>query len=300
MTVRNKTQRKALVTGATGFVGFHLTDRLLRAQSQVHVVVRPSSNLERLGNRIRRLTVHVHDGTTEGLSAILKRTRPDTVFHLASLYKPLHQPEDVEPLVTSNILFGIQLVEAMTAHNVHRLVNTGTSWQHYENGDFTPVNLYAASKQAFEMFLRYYIEATPLRVITLKLFDTYGPNDPRPKLLNLLKNIPPDAEPLQMSAGEQFLDMVHVDDVVEAFVTAQERLMSGSVDGMENYAVRTGEHIRLKDLFALFEKVTGKKIPVEWGKRPYRPREVFKPWSTGTSLPGWRPKVSLEDGLKTL
>ena len=60
------------------------------------------------------------------------------------------------------------------------LVNTGTSWQHYENKDYSPVNLYAATKQSFEAILQYYVEVASLKAITLKLFETYGLDDPRP------------------------------------------------------------------------------------------------------------------------
>ena len=69
--------------------------------------------------------------------------------------------------MSSNITFGTQLVEAMVANGCYQFVNTGTSWQHYENDEYNPVNLYAATKQAFEDILRYYVETSALRVITL-------------------------------------------------------------------------------------------------------------------------------------
>ena len=68
----------------------------------------------------------------------------------------------------------------------YRMVNTGTSWQHYENSDHRPSNLYAATKQAFEEILNFYATAYPLRVCSLHLSDTYGPNDIRPKLFGFL------------------------------------------------------------------------------------------------------------------
>ena len=177
----------------------------------------------------------------------------------------------------------------MTLEGANYLVNTGTSWQHFENQSYSPVNLYAATKQAFEVLLEYYVEARELRVITLKLFDTYGPNDPRPKLLNLLKGLVNHDQRLAMTAGEQKIDMVHVEDVVRAFTIASDRLMQGKVLGMESYAVSSGRHLHLRELVNMVETKLVYKLPIDWGAKPYRKREVMTPWR-GKQLPGWFPE----------
>ncbi len=231
---------------------------------------------------------------------ILNETKPKIVFHLASLFLSEHQSKDIEPLINSNILFGTQLVEAMVKNEVFKIVNTGTSWQHYNNEDYNPVCLYAATKQAFEDILKFYVEATPLRVITLKLFDTYGPNDPRPKLFNLLKKALRDQTPLSMSPGEQLIDIVYIDDVIDAFIIAAQRLLNDMVKKNEEYAVSSGNPLQLKDIVEFYEKTIGKKLPIEWGTRPYRSREVMKPWNRFKTLPNWKPKIGLEEGISRL
>jgi nucleoside-diphosphate-sugar epimerase len=133
------------------------------------------------------ITVHEFDGASSTMDEIVKRSNPDVVFHLASLFLSQHRPENVEPLIQSNLLFSTQLVEAMVNNGCKLLVNTGTSWQHFEDAHYSPVNLYAATKQAFEVILDYYVEAKGLALISLALFDTYGPGDPRPKLFSLLR-----------------------------------------------------------------------------------------------------------------
>jgi nucleoside-diphosphate-sugar epimerase len=229
--------------------------------------------------------------------AIVASARPDIVFHLASLFLSEHTADQLESLITSNVLFGTQLVEAMMANGVPLLVNTGTSWEHYCNSAYSPVNLYAASKHAFESILQYYVEAKGLQAITLKLFDTYGPDDPRPKLFTLLRRIADEQKTLGMSPGEQMIDLMHVDDVVEAFVLSADRLLCSAVEGHERYAVSSGAPIRLRDLVELFGRVIGRPLPIEWGGRPYREREVMVPWNTGVSVPGWLPTVGLEEGI---
>jgi nucleoside-diphosphate-sugar epimerase len=172
------TRKTALITGATGFVGAHLAQRLFTEGWDVHAIVRHNSDISPKWMKQPTLTVHEHDGSTRGMTAIVADAKPSVVFHLASLYLVQHQSSDLEPLVSSNILFGTQLLEAMVESKAYALVNTGTSWQHYENKPYNPVNLYAATKQAFLDIVQFYVEATPMKAITLKLFDTYGPGDP--------------------------------------------------------------------------------------------------------------------------
>ena len=293
--------RRAVVTGGTGFVGSRLCKALLAAGWEVHVVAEPAAPLDQLGADAGALkSVLRHDGTTESLVAWVAGVRPDVVFHLASLFIAEHQASQVTALVQSNVLFGAQLAEAMASCGATRLVNTGTSWQHHGDAPYDPVCLYAATKQAFEDVLEYWVRARALRVVTLKLFDTYGPGDPRPKLFKLLRDVAARREPLAMSAGEQLIDLVHVDDVVAAFTMAADRLLGGRVEGHERYAVSSGSPLQLKELVALYGKVMGKELPIRWGERPYREREVMVPWRTGAALPGWRAKVRLEDGMRGL
>ena len=105
---------------------------------------------------------------------------------------------------------------------------------------------------------------------------------------------------LAMSPGEQMIDLVHIDDVVEAFSMSAQRLMNDVVEGHEHYAVSSGQPIRLRDLVELFGRITGRELPIAWGGRPYRDREVMLPWNTGTPVPGWLPQVGLEEGIRRM
>ena len=296
-----KTDNKtALVTGATGFVGSHLIRRLIKEGWETHIITRPSSNLTQLEYVRSKIIVHQHDGTTNSMINIVKEVEPNIVFHLASLFLAQHTPEDIERLVQSNILFGVQLAEAMTSQGVTKLINTGTSWQHYENENYNPVCLYAATKQAFEDILKFYVEASELKVITLKLFDTYGPDDPRPKLFTLLRKVADEQTELAMSPGEQLIDLVYIDDVIEGYILAARRLMDNSVSNMEKYAISSGNPVSLKELVAIYGQLIGKSLPIKWGGRPYRTREVMAPWDKGTRLPGWKAKIGLFEGIRRM
>ena len=287
----------ALVTGGTGFVGTNLVRRLMNDGWETHVLARPNSDLSMLADVTAAIQVHIHDGSTERLIAIMQQASPQIVFHLASLFRAHHTPQDIEPLIHSNLLFSTQLIEAMSVSGVRHLVNTGTSWQHYENKDYSPVCLYAATKQAFETMLTFYTEVSNLSVITLKLFDTYGPNDTRAKLFTLLRKAARTQEPLLMSPGEQLIDLVYIEDVLDAYLLAAERLLQMQVNRHEIYAVTSGKPIKLRDLVEIYGRIVRQPLTVEWGARAYREREVMLPWNKGEIIPGWEPKITLAVGI---
>lgn len=286
----------ALITGATGFVGSHLARRLVRDGWQVHILSREGSLLPNTPE-FALVINHVLDGSTEGMVTCVAQAKPDVIFHLASLALSSNMPKDVEPLIRSNVLYGSQLLEAMKVSGISRIINTGSFWQHYNNEDYNPVCLYAATKQAFEAILEFYVQACGVNAVTLELFDTYGPDDPRPKLFHFLNKAAKNGEPLDMSNGEQLIDLVHIDDVVEAYVIAAQRLRDGEASQHERYAVSSGHPLPLKELVQLYAEVTCQNVVVNWGARPYRDREVMAPWNQGDSLPGWIPVVSLKDGI---
>lgn len=292
--------RCALVTGATGFVGSHLVRTLVREGWAVHILTRPASDLTALGPERTSVKVHRHDGSMQALTIAVDEAKPDLVFHLASLFISEHKPDDVGPLISANVLFSTQLLEAMALTQVRCLINTATAWQHYQDAPYSPVCLYAAAKQAFGAILQYYVEAHEFRVITLKLFDTYGPEDRRPKLFSLLERAVHTTEPLAMSAGEQHLDLVYIDDVVAAYLHAAKRLLHASYDGHETYAVSSDAPIALRDVIALYESVKKTRLNIAWGAKPYRKREPMHPWSGGIALPGWKSRVSLSEGIARL
>lgn len=286
---------RLLLTGATGFIGSQLAHRLVVEHHAVTVLVRPDSNLEVLLPIQSRIQVHIYDGTYTSLLCALEAAKPDLVCHVASLFLAQHKAEDVGRLITSNLHFPTQLLEAMHQLGIKDFINTGTSWQHFLNQTYNPVNLYAATKQAFESLLTYYIEAAGFNVVTLKLFDTYGPGDTRPKLFSLLRNAARMATTLRMSPGEQILDLVYIDDVLDAFLLAIMRLQE--VRKSEVFAISNPQRLSLKELVRVYTETVGYSLSVDWGGLPYRVREVLVPWTDHVRVPGWQPKMDLRAGI---
>ncbi|MBR4903729.1 MAG: NAD-dependent epimerase/dehydratase family protein, partial [Selenomonadaceae bacterium] len=145
---------KILMTGITGFIGHHLGERLVNDGHEVHAIVRPTSKIDELSDNLRRnVKFHVCDKDNTVLDIVTDlcadNSRPDLVYHLATNYLNAHKFEDIQGLIQSNITFGTELLEALVTNGVYNFVNVGTFAQHYEDADYSPVNLYAATKESF-------------------------------------------------------------------------------------------------------------------------------------------------------
>ena len=291
---------KVLITGGSGFIGSHLAKYLVKDNQSVEIIVRPTSNIEIFQEIRKKIIIYKHDGTSENMMSILKESKPDIVCHLASISIYDHNIETIDSLIKSNILFGSQLIECMVKNNIYRLIITGTFWQHYENKNNNPTCLYAATKQAFENIIKFYTETTDLNVITLKLFDTYGPNDPRNKLFNFLKESINKNQTINMTPGDQLIDIVYISDIIDAYIVSIERLLSDNNQKHEKFAISSNNPIPLKSLIEKYLQITNKKADIIWGRKEYRKREVMVPWNTGKPLPDWSPKVSIEEGIKKI
>lgn len=293
-------QKTAIITGATGYIGSQLTKDLISKGWNIHIICRTESNLVQVQDIVDALTIHFHDGTTEQMKVIFEKARPNVVFHLASLTLTEHKLNDIEPLIKSNILFGNQVVEAMVQTGCYQLINTSTYWQNYEGKQYSPVCLYAATKQAFETILQFYLETSPLSLITLTLSDTYGPNDPRQKLIPLMLKASKNNNVLLLSPGFQYIDLVYIDDIINAYNIAALRFDEIPDLKNEKYTVSSEKPLQIRELVKIFEDEININLQIKWGGKPYRSREVMFPRIYGEILPGWRARINLKEGIKNI
>jgi nucleoside-diphosphate-sugar epimerase len=280
---------KALVTGATGFIGRHLVRRLVADGWAVDALVR------RDGARLPAgVTVHRVPPAIDDLLTLVGDLAPSTCFHLATEFRGVHTPADIAPMVDANVGFGTALAEAVSRAGDCTFVNTGTVWQHYDARPYSPVSLYAATKQAFTDVLAFYREVEALPVVTLEMTDTYGPDDPRVKLVAVLFRSAREGTPLELTDGHQLIDLLHVHDAVAAL------LATAAGEPGATYGASSGDAITLRELVDRFQSATGLTVDARWGVRPARPREMLRPWMVSGPPPGWAPRIPLEQGLRDL
>lgn len=291
--------RRALLTGATGFVGRHLSRRLLADGWEVAALVRDP----RSPRIVPGIGAHVVPDEHGALVDLVAAVDPEVCIHLATYFVGDHRTADVRPLVDANLTFGTRLADALVGVGGIPLVNTGTAWQHVGGAPYAPMSLYAATKQAFADILRFHATRRHLEVVTLTLTDTYGPGDDRPKLVPALLAAGLTGGPLDLSTGDQLIDLVHVDDVVAAFARVVDLLRGGpavSPSGDTRWAVSSGRPVTIRDLVDRFSAATGLAVDARWGVRPPRDVEMREPWAIGDAPPGWTPTTDLDRGLAAL
>lgn len=292
-----------LVTGGTGFIGSHLVKALAQKEdNQISVIKRSGSDFQFDEDTTKHIKIHELSEDCDNLNDIIQNSKPDIVVHLASLFLSNHKPDDVRPLMQSNVTFPSLLLESMAKNGVTKFLNTGTNWEYFgESTEYDPVNLYAATKKAFEDILQYYVNVQGFSAITIKFFDTYGPNDQRPKLFSILRKNIEDHKVLDFSPGEQTLDLLYVDDVVDAYIKAIEYLKERVSGTYDSFTIGSGKSVKLKEIVSVYEKVYDKKVNIRWGGRPYREREVMSAQADiqeAKDTLEWSPRISLEEGLQ--
>ena len=272
---------KILVSGATGFVGKHLVKKLIDEGHSVETIVRPCPKID-------------------VLISFMQKEKFDGVIHLASLYVAQHKSEDIENLIDSNILLGTKLLEASVKSQTPWFINTSSAGaQHFENKEYSPINLYGATKQAFEDIGAYYGEVFGLDFATIELFETFGPNDTRPKILNLLIKTSKTGESLSLSPAKKILDMSYIDNVIDGYLRMMDLLSKDKNKKLngKKFAI-SGEKKNLKELVRVLEKISKTKLNVNLSDEKYNPLDVMIPWKKGKKIPGWKPRISLEEGIK--
>jgi nucleoside-diphosphate-sugar epimerase len=262
---------RIFVTGATGFIGTHLVGSLLRNGHDVAIIKRKDSGLKGLEpfhDKIHIFVSEIYDDIYFGIKEFI----PDAVIHLAALYYNQHKPEHIVELINSNIVFGTYILEAMIANGVSKFLNVGTRWQHLKNKRYNPANLYSATKEAFKDILIYY-GTKDIKHKTIELGDTYGSGDTRKKIMEMLVNACQKKEKLDLTPGEQILDLTAVDDI-SAFIVKN----IGSPIFFDNTTVSiSGAVIKLHDLGAMVEQEFKTEKIFNWGGKSYRKNEVMEP-----------------------
>lgn len=290
---------RVIVTGASGFVGSHVVQALLAGRHPVAAIVRPTARaalFARAFPKVPLLTVAA-DGSTPADQ--IARFKPDALVHLATFADPAAVGSSARAAAQTNVQFAIDVLEKAISAGARLVVNTGTQSQH-RTGEprYAPTDYYAASKEAFEAFLVAYRFRARISAVTLRLSDTYGPGDPRRRILHLLLDAQASGAPVPLSPGEQKIDLVHVSDVARAFLMALGALARGTpLD--DAYGVKTGRLLSLRDVAALVEAIGGRPIDARWGARDYPPGVIMSSF-TPPPLPGWRPRISLETGIAQL
>jgi nucleoside-diphosphate-sugar epimerase len=286
---------RAIVTGVTGHLGLEIARQLGTAGIEVHGLTRRH---QPPGMRDIPCPLHWVDGELTSLMETFGAVRPDVLIHLVSCYRREHKEADLGPMIEANILLGVQLLEAATRAGCSRVITAGTYFQHYDADHYRALNLYAATKQAFEDILSFYVDAFEISAAVLNLYDVYSERDTRPKLMSALSRALEAGTAVHLPADDFAIDLVHVEDAAAAFVhaasTENRKILRRGV--LSRFSICSGIDTTLSELVTVFERVGRSPISVVRGGYMQPSRVIKRPWR-GTILPGWTPHVTLEEGV---
>jgi nucleoside-diphosphate-sugar epimerase len=289
---------KILLTGATGYLGLNVARRAALQGAEVHALLRSGSDPARLLRAAPATTLGILDGSSGAVAAAVVAIRPDVTIHLAADARASCQGADIAAHLDANITFGVQLCEALAGLGGGRLINAGSYWEYGSGGGYDPNTLYAAAKRAFQDILVYFGRRRGLDSATLVLFDVYGPGDWRPKMLPELVRNAVAGRSFGLTAGEQVMDMLHVEDAAAGFLAAADHVVPNG--GHTVYALMGRQRYTLRETVAMIGEELGSPPQVTFGAKNYPPHQIFAPVSALPVLPGWTPQIELRTGLRQM
>jgi len=293
-----------LLTGATGFLGSYLLERLLKENYNVIILKRSFSNIWRIKHLLD--STKYYDIDKIPLEKIFEENKVDIVIHLATYYKKSHNYKDIGMMIDSNLKFPTKILDLMRLYGTKYFINTGTFFEYElvdryisENTSKSPYNLYASTKLAFGEILKYYSQNYNIKIIDLKLFAPYGPKDNENKLIpflikNFLKN-----KIIELSPSEQKWNWTYYKDVVEAYIRAI-HYISNMNNNLESFNIGNDKTYTIKAIIEVLEDLTNKRNLVKYTKS-YPKKEIFYVCCDNTKAKnylGWIPKYDLYEGLK--
>lgn len=298
--------KSVFITGGTGFIGSHLSRRLVNEGAEVSILARKNSSFELISDIQKKVRIYYSEITDiNSLLKIFNKTSPKIVFHLAAIVNADLGVVSLKSLINVNLLGTVNMIEASNEVNtVKRCVFIGTSDVYgsmgipfSENCDVNPISTYAVSKASAELFFKYLAREYKIPWVILRPFIVYGdgqsPNMFIPQLIRSALN----GKDFSMTGGEQTRDFLYIDDFVDTCIKAALRKKAEG----EIINVASGKEVLLSDVAKKVMSLLDNPINIRFGALPYRENERWRVRADikkAKRLLGWKPETSLTEGLK--
>lgn len=307
-----------LVTGAAGFIGFHLASRLLEEGKPVHGldslnayydVTLKEARLSELTKYKNFTFTHADVADFDAMQALFKKIKPRIVLHMAAQAGVRYSLEQPQAYITANLNGFFSILEACRHNNVAHLLyassssvyggNTKVPFSESDPADH-PVSLYAATKRSNELMAHSYAHLFKIPMTGLRFFTVYGPWGRPDMALFLFANGILSNEPIPVyNHGKMKRDFTYIDDVVEAVM----RLIDHAPDGSKTAPHRilnvgNNQPAELEKLIEILEKLIGKKAVKDY--QPLQPGDVpltYADVDALKQLAGFSPKTTLDEGV---
>jgi nucleoside-diphosphate-sugar epimerase len=282
-----------LITGATGYIGYNFVLFLEKKGFKTHILVRKSSKTRDLEKK-HNVLIHYYNGSYEAIDKIFSENKIQIIFHLATHYDKSDDLITLDRLKSVSIDLTNQLFAVIKKQtDFIGFVNIGTIWQL----NYILDNPYSLYKVFQDELSKYYSIKYNIKVISLLLRDSYGPDDWRPKFLNKLKLAINDEVNFHITNPNTKIEMLFIDDICEALFHTLELLIVESTP-YNQYKLVSLDKISLRDLVKYVETIIGSSIKISFGDSDSHIDVEEKPELEINELPGFSPKVKLAQGLR--
>jgi UDP-glucose 4-epimerase len=284
---------RVLVTGATGFIGGRLTERLLREGCDLYATARSVPVQQVAGVEWIQADV----GDPSAAHDLFEAAHPDVAFHLAARVAGSRGLDLVHETLSANLIGTVNVLVAAREAGCKRVVLTGSMEEPAYNSMEAPSSPYAASKWAASGYARMFTDLFGLSVTTLRLFMVYGPGQRDVTklipytILSLLRGTSPE-----LTSGSRPVDWIYVDDVVDALVLAA---TAGGAEGA-TVDIGSGSALTIREIVERLVELIDPRSAPAFGSLPDRPLETTRVADLGPArrILGWQPTTGLDAGLR--
>jgi len=275
------------IIGAGGFLGSNLYQSLIKKKSIK--IIKFSSFKKEKHNWINKVSKEI------------RIYKPEIIINCSASQLLGDDKKSVKELIETNIFSqSIFLREALRHKAFKSFITFGTKWELDSKGNTRPLNYYAATKAAVDEVFKFFCLDHKVSIYSLKIFDTYAKNDKRDKFINLLKKSYKKNKTFKMTAGNQLIDLVNIEDVVDLVKIILKDIINKKKVGFYKYTVSSKKPIKLKQLIKKLMPVLNKKLKISIGSLKYRNKETMHPTTFFFNYPGWTPKRNLINELKKI
>jgi len=300
--IKNK---KVLITGGAGFIGSHLTKKLVELGAKVSVTVKYNSIIDspRLVKIWEKINVIEADLRNTDSVLEMKKMNFDAVFHLAAYNHVGDSFKHVFENVNSNLLSTVNLLNH--GPKIKKLIHMGTS-EIYGIQKVLPFNTkekpnpmspYGVTKYASELFSLVKSKHTDLNLLCIRPFNTFGPYQSEKAIipeiiLKCLQN-----KEIKTTAGKQTREFNYIENIIDGILFLNKKIKH-SLDPIN---VGSNNPISIKDLVKRIHKYTDSSSKLNIGSIKYRPNEIWKMQANNKFIisKGWKQKVNFDNGLKS-
>ena len=286
----SKLTKTIIVTGATGFLGSHLVNNLLKDNYRVIILKRSFSNDKRIKDILHNLISYDIDKLSLA-KPFQDFTKIDAIIHTATCYG--RRNESANSIFSANTFLPLQLLEYASQQKNIAFFNTDTVLPKY-------LNNYSLSKAHFRECGEQFSKQKKIKFINIKLEHMFGANDDDSKFTTyVIKSCLNNKPELKLTYGEQKRDFIHVEDVVSAY-NILIRNQNNFNNLYQEFELGSGNSIPIRQFVEKIHRLTSSRTVLKFGAIDYRPDEIMYSEAKVKSLMdlGWRPQPSLELGLR--